>query len=91
MDEARAIDLRKTCPAETRRKLEDVASELRGLWAEAIERADFAEVARLVDASHAVHRAVIALSADAVACGWVGEHPTEVKHVLHAAASSPPP
>ena len=40
--------------------LESAAADLRDLWVAAIDRADFAEVARLVEASHAVHRALVA-------------------------------
>ena len=57
------IDLRGGSVSGARSSLESVAADLRGLWAAAIDRADFAEVARLVEASHAVHRALIALDA----------------------------
>jgi hypothetical protein len=42
-------------------------------------------VARLVEASHAVHRAVIALGAEPVIAGRSSAGPTEEKHVLPAA------
>ena len=46
--------------------LDAVASALRSLWASALERGDFDEITRLVEAAHAVHRATLALSKDSV-------------------------
>jgi hypothetical protein len=34
------------------------------LWSSTLERGDFEEVTRIVEASHAVHRAVVAVSPD---------------------------
>jgi hypothetical protein len=85
------IDLRGGSVSGARSCLESVAADLRGLWAAAIERSDFTEVARLVEASHAVHRAVIALGAEPVIAGRSRAGPTEEKHVLPAAALTPPP
>jgi hypothetical protein len=50
-------------------RLEGVADDLRTLWSAATERREFAEVTRLVEASHAVHRAVIALRSEPVITG----------------------
>jgi hypothetical protein len=36
------------------------------LWSSTLERGDFEEVTRLVEASHAVHCAVVALSPDSL-------------------------
>ena len=62
------IDLRQPAVGvgEIRRVLDTVASDLRHLWLSAIERGDFVEITRLVEASHAVHRAALALTADSV-------------------------
>jgi hypothetical protein len=57
--------------------LDAVAGELRALWSVAITRSDFNEVTRLVDASHAVHRAVLALRADNV----IGASPDRRSHI----------
>jgi hypothetical protein len=45
-------------------KLDTVAAGLRALWCSALERGDLDEISRLVDASHSVHRALIALGGD---------------------------
>jgi hypothetical protein len=58
------LDLRDQSIIHACEVLEAAAEELRDLWSTAFERADFAEVTRLVEASHAVHRAVIALHAE---------------------------
>ena len=44
--------------------LEVLASDLRSLWSSALGHGDFDEITRIIEASHAVHRAVIALRAD---------------------------
>jgi hypothetical protein len=49
-----------------RADLDTVALQLRALWSSALEDGDFEEVTRLVEASHAVHRAVVALSPDSL-------------------------
>jgi hypothetical protein len=54
---ARAADL-----GAIRADLDALALKLRSVWSSAMEEGDFEEVTRLVEASHAVHRAVIALS-----------------------------
>ena len=46
--------------------LDRVADDLHALWTDALALGDFAEVTRLVEASHAVHRAVVALRSDNV-------------------------
>jgi hypothetical protein len=46
--------------------LDAVAGDLRALWSVAIARSDCREITRLVDASHAEHRAVVALRTDNV-------------------------
>jgi hypothetical protein len=45
-----------------RAELETLARALRALWSSTLERGDFEEVTRIVEASHAVHRAVVAVS-----------------------------
>jgi hypothetical protein len=52
-----------------RAELETLARALRALWSSTFERGDFDEITRLVEASHAVHRAVVALSPDSLAPG----------------------
>jgi hypothetical protein len=47
-----------------RADLDTLASELRALWSSALEDGDFDEVTRVVEASHAVHRAAVALTPD---------------------------
>ena len=47
-----------------RAELETLACALRALWSSTLERGDFEEVTRLAEASHAVHRAVVAVSSD---------------------------
>jgi hypothetical protein len=46
--------------------LDTLAADLRALCSAALESGDFNEVTRLVEASHAVHRAALALDTDAV-------------------------
>jgi hypothetical protein len=46
--------------------LESVGARVDALWATALIRKDFREVDRLVEVSHAVHRALIALQPDSV-------------------------
>ena len=65
------IDLRTAEPAheharsvDLQRRLDSLASDLRVLWAAALERGDVHEASRLVDASHAVHRASLAMKLD---------------------------
>jgi hypothetical protein len=55
------IDLGEPTVNDLRATLEGVASDLRRLWSAEIERADFDLLSRLVEASHAVHRALLAL------------------------------
>lgn len=45
-------------------RLDGLSAELRTLWFSALERGHFQEINRLVEASHAVHRAFIALESD---------------------------
>jgi hypothetical protein len=47
-----------------RAELETLARALRALWSSTLQRGDFEEVTRIVEASHAVHRAVVAFSPD---------------------------
>jgi hypothetical protein len=47
-----------------RAELETLARALRALWSSTLERGDFEEVTRIAEASHAVHRAVVAFSPD---------------------------
>jgi hypothetical protein len=56
---ARSADL-----ALVRVNLETVANALARLWSSALDRGDFDEITRLVEASHAVHLAVVSLTAD---------------------------
>lgn len=51
-------------PAPLERHLEAAAEDLRGQWAAALRTGDFRAVDRLVEASHAVQRALVALQAD---------------------------
>jgi hypothetical protein len=46
--------------------LEAAATELRAQWATAIVNADFATIDRIVETSHAVHRALVALQVDRI-------------------------
>jgi hypothetical protein len=46
------------------RALDTIAMALRSRWASALEHGDFEEVTRIVEASHAVHRAAVALTGD---------------------------
>jgi hypothetical protein len=46
--------------------LELLATELRHLWATALQGGNVAQVTRLVEASHAVHRAEVALTPDSL-------------------------
>lgn len=57
--------------------LDALASNLRLLWSSALERGDFNEITRLVEASHAVHRAALALSADSVIAARSWARPVE--------------
>jgi hypothetical protein len=66
MDAAFDIDLRQPALSQTRIALEAVAGELERMWSSAIVSADFDEVNRLVEASHAVHRALLALGSGAI-------------------------
>lgn len=61
------IDLRAGTPdtAHAIEALDAVARDLRRVWATALARGDFDELTRLVEASHAVQRAVISLKGDA--------------------------
>jgi hypothetical protein len=47
-----------------RAALDALAATLRVRWWSALDRGDFDEITRLVEASQAVHRAVVALTAD---------------------------
>jgi hypothetical protein len=70
---SRTADRRVDRPAQSadvglvRAELDAAAGELAGLWSSAFERGDFDEISRLVEASQAVHCAVIALTTDRVA------------------------
>ena len=58
---------RRASPADMRdirAALDALAAKLGARWSSAVERGDFDEVTRLVEASYAVHRAVVALTAD---------------------------
>jgi hypothetical protein len=61
-----SFDLRRRALSlgEVGSELEALASDLRGLWSSALKQGNFNEISQLVEASHAVHRAVIALRAD---------------------------
>jgi hypothetical protein len=54
----------RTVGSDVAASLDAAAAELRELWSSALARGDFDEVTRLADASHAVHRALIALTTD---------------------------
>ena len=68
-----SIDLRdeRVAMDEVRATLHALASDLRTLWSAALDRGEFGEVTRLVEVSHAVHVAVIALEDDRT--GLIGE------------------
>jgi hypothetical protein len=51
---------------EIRIALEVLSAELRSQWTSALERGHFNDVTRLAEASHAVHRAALALTSDSV-------------------------
>ena len=51
---------------EIRIALEILAAELRSQWSSALERGHFNDVTRLAEASHAVHRAALALTSDSL-------------------------
>ena len=62
----RGLD-RQTSPADTSdisAALGALAVELGARWPSALERGDFDEISQLAEASKAVHRAVVALTAD---------------------------
>ena len=42
--------------------LDALARDLRAMWSDALADGDFATIARLVEASHAIHRAAAALT-----------------------------
>ena len=52
--------------AEVRLALDAVAGQLTTLWSSALERDDFDEITRLVEAGRAVRRAALALSTDSL-------------------------
>jgi endonuclease/exonuclease/phosphatase (EEP) superfamily protein YafD len=54
--------------AEVQHTLDEISERLSALWAAALVAGDFNDIDRLVEASHAVHRAAVALTADR----WVG-------------------
>lgn len=56
--------------ADVRAALDMLASDLRSLWSSAIAHGDFDEITRVVEASHAIHRAAIALRADSLIPTW---------------------
>ena len=61
--------LRKTLLKDARHleaDLDAVASQLRRMWSSALIAGDFQTIDRLVEASHAVHRAVVALQSDSL-------------------------
>jgi hypothetical protein len=51
---------------EIRIALDILAAELRSQWSSALERGHFNDVTRLAEASHALHRAALALTSDSV-------------------------
>ena len=55
--------------------LDTLGAELQVMWRSALEGGDFEEVTRLVEASHAVYRAVIALSPESVTVSRVSRRP----------------
>jgi hypothetical protein len=63
-----SLDLRRRALSlgEAGSALEALASDLRALWTSALKRGDFNEITRLVEASHAIHRAAIALRTDSL-------------------------
>jgi hypothetical protein len=62
--------LRQDTPArELIRRLRSIAGEVDGMWQEALQSQDFDLVWRSSEASHAVHRAVLALEVDALTIG----------------------
>lgn len=75
-DAASPIDLRQggTGIDAVEATLDTVASDLRSLWSSALERGDFDEVTRLIEVSHAVHVAIIALRKDTF--DLIGPEPT---------------
>lgn len=44
--------------------LDALSSQINALWSSALARQDFDEVTRIVEASHAIHRAALALEID---------------------------
>ncbi len=72
------IDLRdeRVAMDEVRATLDTLASDLRTLWSAALDRGEFDEVTRLVEVSHAVHVAVIALEEDRTSV--IGEDATSL-------------
>lgn len=65
------IDLRPTAARfdDTRAVLDAVAADLSDTWSHAIADGDFVTLNRIIEASHAVHRALVALSEDTVVPG----------------------
>lgn len=65
------IDLRATAARfdDTRAVLDAVAEDLRDIWSHVIADGDFMTLNRIIEASHAVHRAAVALSEDVVVPG----------------------
>ncbi|HEY8524683.1 MAG TPA: hypothetical protein VIL48_06965 [Acidimicrobiales bacterium] len=61
---------------EIRAGLASVAEQLRALWSVALEQGDFDEITRIVDASHAVERALVALDTPARVGGWSPRRPS---------------
>jgi hypothetical protein len=73
-----AIDLRpRPNLEEIEATLGAVAADLRALWTATLDNGDFYEVDRLVEASHAVHRAVVALNAGALGARTVACTPVD--------------
>jgi hypothetical protein len=64
-------------------RLVDFAADLRRLWTFTLVRGDPSEAARLVEAGHAVHEALVARTAD----GVTGTHHTDVNASLRASVT----
>lgn len=61
----------RSAPEDLRATLQSIADEIDGLWRRALDSQDLDLVTRAVDASHGVHRALLALGDDRVVRGTV--------------------